>query len=75
MVAYGEFGRETEMLVQDSSCLAGEGEAVSFLTLQARAMAALIYILLIYFKGSGHIYVHLSIHLYSSLYAFIFIIV
>ena len=39
VVAYGEFGRETEMLVQDSSCLAGEGEGVSFLTLQARAMA------------------------------------
>ena len=27
------------MLVQDSSCLAGEGESVSFLTLQARALS------------------------------------
>ena len=37
MVAYGEFGKETELLVQDSAALAAEGERVSFAQLQARA--------------------------------------
>ncbi|KAK9903985.1 hypothetical protein WJX75_001909 [Coccomyxa subellipsoidea] len=38
VMAYGEFGKDTEMMVQDSSSFASEGEEVSFLQLQARAM-------------------------------------
>ena len=39
MVAYGAFGKETELLVQDSAAMAAEGERVSFAQLQARASA------------------------------------
>ncbi|EIE20310.1 hypothetical protein COCSUDRAFT_67575 [Coccomyxa subellipsoidea C-169] len=38
VMAYSEFGKDTEMMVQDSSSFASEGEEVSFLQLQARAM-------------------------------------
>ncbi len=38
-MAYGEFGKETELRVQDSAALAAEGERVSFCQLQARAAA------------------------------------
>ncbi|CAL8470852.1 g10394 [Coccomyxa elongata] len=38
VMAYSEFGKDTEMMVQDSSSFAHEGEEVSFLQLQARAM-------------------------------------
>ncbi|CAK0782676.1 hypothetical protein CVIRNUC_005871 [Coccomyxa viridis] len=39
IMAYDQFGKDTEMNVQDSSSFAEEGEKVSFLQLQARAMA------------------------------------
>lgn len=38
-MAYGAFGKETELLVQDSAAMAAEGERVSFAQLQARASA------------------------------------
>ena len=33
-MAYDQFGKDTEMIVQDSSSFAGEGERVSFLQVQ-----------------------------------------
>ena len=33
-MAYDQFGKDTEMIVQDSSSFAGEGERISFLQVQ-----------------------------------------
>lgn len=37
IMAYDQFGKDTEMTVQDSSSFAAEGERVSFLQVQVRS--------------------------------------
>ena len=39
IMAYDQFGKDTEMIVQDSSSFAEDGERISFLQVQVRGMA------------------------------------
>lgn len=42
IMAYDQFGKDTEMIVQDSSSFAEDGERISFLQVQVRAIPPLI---------------------------------